>query len=214
MSFASRGVPGASFWERTGLSPVPTATTPTDEELVCGVRQGQEAALTALYDRHAGHVYAVAIRILGDRELAEEVVQDTFLNCWNRVETYQPARGRIGAWLIGVARNRAIDILRSRPNQARRREMATFPDTIQTAAAEATDQVVLRDVVSAALAKLPLEQRQVIELAYYGGLTQAEISQQLGAPLGTIKTRTRTAMERLRSVLHPLFSAESGDGSR
>jgi RNA polymerase sigma-70 factor (ECF subfamily) len=195
------------------FGPTPAATTALDEELLRGVRQGQESALTALYDRYAGYVYAVALRVLGDRHLAEEVLQDTFLNCWNRVETYQPARGRVVAWLIGIARHRAVDVLRSRSNQARRRETATLTETNEIPTPDDTDLFLLRDVLSNALAELPQEQRQVIELAYYGGLTQGEISQQVGAPLGTIKTRTRAAMERLRNALRPALSPESGDGS-
>lgn len=200
--------------ERTAFEPTPEPTTPTDEDLIRQVQRGEEAALTALYDRYAGNVFAVAIRILGDRELAEEVVQDTFLRCWHRVDSYQPARGQVAAWVIGIARHRAIDLLRSRSNQVRRHEAAALLDTVPADPVEVTDLIVLRDALSAALAELPVQQRHVIELAYYGGLTQAEISQQLGAPLGTIKTRTRAAMEKLRVALRPYFAPEIGDGSR
>jgi RNA polymerase sigma-70 factor (ECF subfamily) len=112
-----------------GAAPPPVPTTLTDEELIRRVQGGDAAALTELYDRYAGYVFAIAIRILGDRELAEEVVQDTFLSCWRRADSYQPARGRVASWLIGIARHRAIDSLRSRPSQDRRREAASFSDT-------------------------------------------------------------------------------------
>lgn len=187
---------------------------PSDEELLRRMRRGDEPALMALYDRYAGYVSAVAIRILGDRELAEEVVQDTFLRAWDSADTYQASRGRVAAWLTRISRNRAIDVLRSRSNQARRREATALPDNLPSDTPEVTDLIALRDAMARALTDLPPDQRHVIELAYYGGLTQAEISQQLGAPLGTIKTRTRTAMDRLRVALRPYFAPETGDGRR
>lgn len=177
-----------------------------DEALLRRVRAHDEAALAALYDRHAGLVFTVALRVLGDRALAEEVLQDTFLRCWQGAETYQPGRGHVAGWLLGIARNRAIDALRSRSHQARLREGAPLPGDETGAAPRATgteDAVALREAVGAALAGLPAAQRRVVELAYYGGLTQGEIARQLGEPLGTVKTRTRAAMGRLRDLLRP-----------
>jgi RNA polymerase sigma-70 factor (ECF subfamily) len=182
------------------------ATKPTDDELLRLIGRDDEAALVALYDRYAGYVCAVALRVLGDRELAEEVVQDTFLRCWHGVETYHPGRGRVVGWLVGIARNRAIDALRSRSHQARLREgaeLADRPPSGGTGEPTATDLVLLRAEVAEALAALPVGQRQIIELAYYGGLSQSEIARALGEPLGTVKTRTRAAMDRLRLLLRP-----------
>lgn len=188
--------------------PVPAAS---DEELIRRMRRGDEAALMALYDRYAGYVSAIAIRILSDRQLAEEVVQDTFLRSWDHVDAYESSRGRVIAWLTRIARNRAIDLLRSRSHQARRREAAPLSETVPAAATDVTDVIALHEALTAALAALPPEQRHVIELAYYGGLTQAEISEQLGTPLGTVKTRTRAAMDRLRVALHPFVAPDAGD---
>lgn len=185
--------------------------TPTDEELLQGIKHGNEDALAALYERYAGFVTAVAIRILGDRAIAEEVVQDTFLRCWQRAETFDAERGRVGAWLLSIARNRAIDVLRSRSSQARRRESEFIPDTSPSSAPEMIDAIAMRDVVARALKELSTEQRQVIELAYYGGLTQAEIARELGAPLGTVKTRARTALNKLRGSLRPYFVSSESD---
>jgi RNA polymerase sigma-70 factor, ECF subfamily len=186
---------------------------PADAELLGRIRRGDEAALAALYDRYAGFVLTVALHIVGDRELAEEILQDTFLRCWHGVATYQPARGRVGGWLVGIARHRAIDLLRSRSHQARLREGGVLAEATQGAAPDATDLVLLRAAVTAALADLTAGQRHVVELAYYGGLTQTEIARQLGEPLGTVKTRTRAALDQLRAALRPYFAPQA-DGER
>lgn len=180
--------------------------SPPDSELLERVRTLDEAALATLYDRYAGLVVTVALRVVGDREVAEEILQDTFLRCWNGAETYQPARGHVAGWLMGISRNRAIDVLRSRQHKSRQRERTALPeadDPHQPGNPDETDAVVLRHTVATALATLPLNQRQVIELAYYGGLSQTEIAQRLGEPLGTVKSRTRNAMDRLRVLLGP-----------
>jgi RNA polymerase sigma-70 factor (ECF subfamily) len=162
--------------------------------------------LAALYDRYGGLVFTVALRVLGDRDLAEEVMQDTFLRCWHGVETFRPERGHAAGWLMGIARNRAVDVLRSRQHQARLRERTTLPDGDepgQPVVADAAEAIATGQAVAAALRALPPNQRHVLELAYFGGLTQVEIAQTLGEPLGTVKTRTRTALERLRAALRP-----------
>lgn len=167
---------------------------------------GEESALEVLYARYGSLIFTLALRIVGDHELAREVLQDTFLRCWDGRGAYDPERGRVPGWLMGIARNRAIDLLRSRSHQARLREreplagFATGP-----AQRDATDTIMLRRAVLNALQDLTIGQRQAIELAYYGGQTQAEIARELGEPLGTIKSRTREAMERLRAVLWPLI---------
>ena len=175
----------------------------SDAELLRRMRQGDEAALEALYLRYGGLVFTLAVRIVGDPELAREVLQDTFLRSWDGRATYDPLRGRVAWWLMGIARNRAIDLLRSRPHQARLRERAE-PPPASPAAHDPDDVIGLRRAVTDALAQLSAGQREAIELAYYGGLTQAEIAEQLRQPLGTIKSRTREAMERLRGLLRPL----------
>jgi len=172
------------------------------------MRLGDETALEALYGRYGGLVYTLALRIVGDPELAREVLQDTFLRSWDGRETYEPERGRVPWWLMGIARNRAVDLLRSRSHQARLREQR--PPAPGAHAGEphqpgTTDAVELRHTVIEALDSLSDVQREAIELAYYGGLTQAEIARRLGQPLGTIKSRIREAMERLRTLLEPLI---------
>ena len=182
-----------------------------DPELLGRMRLGDESALEALYARYGGLVYTLAQRIVGDPELAREVVQDTFLRSWDGRDTYDPERGRVPWWLMGIARNRAIVLLRSRSHQARLRERAAPPPEISTThARDPADTVVARRTVLDALRELSDGQRRAIELAYYGGLTQTEIANELGEPLGTIKSRTREAMERLRKVLGPLIQSAGG----
>lgn len=186
-----------------------------DNDLLQRMQAKDEDALAALYDRYGGLVYSLAMRVVGDRELAEEVLQDTFLRCWNGVEQYDGTRGGIPSWLMGIARNRAIDLLRSRQHQARLREQTPLPEPGslgEPGQADASEVIVLRHTVKAALEELPLGQRQVIEMAYYGGLTQAEIARRLGEPLGTVKTRTRGGMEKLRGLLRPIFEWAGDEG--
>ncbi|MEO6458106.1 MAG: sigma-70 family RNA polymerase sigma factor [Chloroflexia bacterium] len=183
-----------------------------DHELLLRMQQSDESALAALYDRYGGLVYSLALRVVGDSELAEEVLQDTFLRCWNGVAQYDASRGAIPSWLMGIARNRAIDLLRSRQHQARLREQNPLPEPDsfgEPRQADASEVIVLRHTVQEALDGLSVVQRQVIEMAYYDGLTQAEIAHRLGQPLGTVKTRTRDGMERLRRLLRPWPSGQA-----
>jgi RNA polymerase sigma-70 factor (ECF subfamily) len=173
------------------------------------MRLGDESALEILYARYSGLVYTLAIRIVGDPELAREVLQDTFLRSWDGRDRYEPGKGRVPWWLMAIARNRAIDLLRSRSHQARLRErQAAGAGLEELAEPDATDAVALRREVLNALQGLPIVQRRAIELAYYGGLTQTEIARELGEPLGTIKSRTREAIDRLRALLWPFIQSQ------
>lgn len=188
------------------VKPGPEERQLADPELLRQMQLGDESALEVLYARYGGLVFTLALRIVGDPELAREVLQDTLLRCWDGKEAYDPGRGRVPGWLMGIARNRAIDLLRSRPHQARLREREPLAGLVsEPAQPGATDSAILRRAVASALQGLPIGQRQAIELAYYGGHTQTEIARELGEPLGTIKSRTREAMERLRAVLWPLI---------
>jgi RNA polymerase sigma-70 factor (ECF subfamily) len=179
------------------------------------MRDGDERALEALYARYGGLVYTLALRIVGDRELAREVLQDTFLRSWDGSETYDPKRGRVAWWLIGVARNRAIDLLRSRSHHARLREQGPIRgEGREPSLPDAQELLLVRRAVGDALRSLSPVQREAVELAYYAGLTQAEIAQELGQPLGTVKSRTREAMDRLRRVLRPLIESDEEGATR
>jgi RNA polymerase sigma-70 factor, ECF subfamily len=185
----------------------------SDSELFQRVRDRDERALAELYDRHAGLVLTVALRVVGDRELAEEVLQDTFLRCWTGAASYEPARGKVLGWLTGIARNRSIDVLRSRQHRTRVRERNSLPEADDSglfSQADETEAVAMREVVTQAMNGLPLVQRQVVELAYYGGMSQTEIAAATGEPLGTVKSRTRMAMEHLRGQLRPQLRPDGG----
>jgi RNA polymerase sigma-70 factor, ECF subfamily len=177
--------------------------TPPDEELIARVCWREESALHMIYDRYHRLVFTIALRIVGDRELAEEVVQDVFQAVWQSASSFQP-NGNVSAWLIGITRHRAIDATRSRRFRSRAREDLFDDERITNAAGAAhndTDMLTLRAVMEAALAELPTTQRQAIELGYYGGLTHTEIAKRLGEPVGTIKSRMRLGLMKLRELL-------------
>jgi RNA polymerase sigma-70 factor, ECF subfamily len=181
---------------------------PPDLDLLRRMREGDERALEVLYKRYGGLIFTLALRIVGDPELAREVLQDTFLRCWDGRETYDAGRGRVAWWLTGITRNRAIDLLRSRPHQGRLREQEILPGEARmsdSGPSEAAEASALRRAVASALESLSTAQRRAIELAYYGGFTQTEIARDLGEPLGTVKSRTREGLERLRVSLRPLI---------
>ena len=184
-------------------SPPAADALPGDAEVLRCSAQGDPDALATLYDRHGGLVFRLALRIVGDRRSAGEVTQDVFQIVWRQAHTFRPTAGSVAAWLIGITRHCALDELRSRRSTARRRELGL--DTAPVAAGGAQPafeaQVVLRTEVRAALAALPVEQRRTIEFAYFGGLTGPEMAAALGLPLGTVKTRLRLALVRLRAVL-------------
>jgi len=177
-------------------------TEVADATLMATMRSGDEAALALLYDRYASPIYALALRITGDRQAAQEVLQDTFLRAWNHATTFDTARGACSAWLFTIARRRALDIFRNRQRQV---EMATggrfvsdgggVPDPSQS---DESNQIVLVETVTQALAQLPRTQRQAIELAYFGGLSQQQIATETNTPLGTVKSRMRAALDTLR----------------
>jgi RNA polymerase sigma-70 factor (ECF subfamily) len=194
-----------------------------DAALVREVAAGSEVALGMLYDRYIDGVYATASRLTADRQLAEEVVQETFLALWNRAETYDPAVGSLAAWLHTIARNRTVDRLRA---AGRRPSLVSFsvvggedePDNAALDRLAATGTIVggagsgpgpeaelasteLREILRDALGSLPDAERTAIVLAYREDLSQTEIAERLGWPLGTVKTRTRRALLRLRGAL-------------
>lgn len=178
----------------------------TDTELLGQIAGGNTEALGEFYDRHAGTLFAVAYRMLNDHKEAEDLVQDVLLQVWEKRAAFDPAQGRPLAWVIALARNKAIDRLRSVQRRARLLEEA---DTdllgYDNATPVSADAVVgageHAEMVRAALVRLPAEQRRSIEMAFYGGLTQSEIAAELNEALGTIKARIRRGMLRLREDL-------------
>jgi RNA polymerase sigma-70 factor (ECF subfamily) len=205
-----------------------------DASLVRRLIEGCQDALAMLYDRHGSTVFSAAMRASGDRWIAAEIVQETFLALWNRAELFDPGRGALPAWLARIARNRAIDRLRAARQRERAASFSSFNrgegeeqsffdwladsgELIGVADPErppdvALDEKETRVSIQNALAALdPLEQ-QVIVLAYDGGLSQSEIAASLGWPIGTVKTRTRRALRHLRDVLEPPEVPMAGHG--
>jgi RNA polymerase sigma-70 factor, ECF subfamily len=206
----------------------------TDEALVRDLVDGSEDALLELYRRHADALFRAAVLRLGDRQLAEEVLQDTYLALWNRAELFDPRQGSLLTWLSAIARNRSVDMFRHgarRPSTVTlsallpdgQSEAASLEDALRWAAGGDSrapvepehwlDGAWLRSEVNRALQDIPEQERQVITLAYYEELSQSEIATRLDWPLGTVKTRTRRALARLRQSLATVVK-EPSDGSR
>ena len=170
---------------------------------------GDERALGELYDRHGRAVYALAQAIVGEAADSEEVVVDAFAQAWRSAAQFDPARGTVTAWLATIARTRALDLVRARGRRARvvtraaQTNDAGFASPLATGDApdRGAELGEARKLVARAMAELPELQRRVIDLAYFGGVTHSEIAAELKEPLGTVKTRLRAAMEKLREAL-------------
>lgn len=176
-----------------------------DEQLVLLLADNDAHALAELAERHARPVYALALRILGDAGWAEEVAQDVLLRLWTKPELYDARRGDLRRWLLSVTHHAAIDGLRGRRGTARARDGG--PEALNGLAhpsedpAESAWRTVRAETVRAALSALPDAQREAVELMYYGGLSQAEVAARTGQPLGTVKTRIRLGLRKLRDAL-------------
>lgn len=178
-----------------------------DEALVGRVVAGEEAALEALYDRYGRRVYSLALTMLHDPGAAEEVTQEVFLSVWRRAASYRKERGRLATWILSIAHHRAVDALRSRRRRTQQDEPMdermerSFADVLTESPDNAAVLQEEGHYVRQALQELPPEQKKVLVLAYYHGLTQGEIAQKLGHPLGTVKTRMRLGIHKLRHGL-------------
>jgi len=177
-----------------------------DVELVSRVARGEKDALEALYAKYATAVYSMAMYMLRQQPLAEEATQDVFLNVWLKASSYRPDRGSPRTWIMGVAHNKVIDVIRARRRVLDATEPADEDTLDQLPSSDmAVETEVERNLdgerVRKALHSLPPEQREAIVLAYFGGLSHSEIAQKLQQPLGTVKTRLRLAMQKLRKAL-------------
>jgi RNA polymerase sigma-70 factor (ECF subfamily) len=190
-----------------------------DAELVDRLGDRDLGAFQTIYERYGDIVYSVSLRVVGDAHIAEDVTQDVFIRLWRRPEQFDLRRGRFITWLLSVARNRSIDERRSQSRRLRREALP--PTTEEEDVLPSNDDrddpalaTVLSDdrrAVRAALAVLPPEQRLAIQLAYFGGLTQAEIAEKLGQPLGTVKTRIRLGMQKMRGALQERWGSDRSD---
>ena len=193
--------------------PDPAVPPFLDGELVARAARGDERAIGQLYDRYGGVLYAVAYRIVGQRADAEEVVLEAFAQAWRDAARFETARGSVAGWLTMIARSRALDLARSRSRRERITASAAAdrPNTspamgeFRPDPAKALDHEERRRQVRQALETLSPPQRQAIELAYFEGLSQSEIAERLQEPLGTVKTRVRLGMQKLRECLRPFY---------
>ncbi|MBZ5727287.1 MAG: sigma-70 family RNA polymerase sigma factor [Acidobacteriia bacterium] len=180
-----------------------------DADLVVRLQRRDAQALAELYDRYGRLAYALILRVVRDAGIAEDLVQETFLRVWNRAQGFDAQKGSIGPWLLAVARNRAIDYLRS--TGGRERNALEFEETDHPALYVDMEKDILTSDkarrVKQAVEKLSPRQREVIELAYFEGLSQTEMAQRMGQPLGTVKTWVRTALQNLRDELGAAVSA-------
>jgi len=175
-----------------------------DEELMQLVQQGDPRAFELLYDRHGGAAFSLAYRMVGDRAAAEDIVQEALLSMWRSRVRYEPARGSVRTWVLGIVHHRAIDGLRRNLVHQRRRASAEGIEEVHEAAERTDVEAARREEarsVRAAMDELPGEQLQVIELAYFGGFTHTQIAEMLEMPVGTVKGRMRLGLEKLRRQL-------------
>ena len=188
------------------VGPAPTSNEErlADEAALGRMAGGDQSALAELYDRNARLVFSLALRILQNRADAEDIVQDVFAQVWAQAGRYDASRGAVAAWMLTMARSRAIDKLRSRSARPEIGAKARIVEDVPDAAVRQDLQLLSAEQVAAlkgALSELPSAQRAALELAYYEGLTHAEIADRLSEPLGTVKTRIRQAVIRLRESL-------------
>ena len=177
-----------------------------DRDLVLRIGTGDQEAFRGLFGRYAPSAKALALRVVRQSNLAEEIVQEAFMALWKNPDGYDQQRGSVKSWLMGTVHHRAVDLVR-REEAHRRRAERSIPEAMETEP-DPAEQVVEevgapeeREAVRAALGALPAEQRQVIELMYFGGRSQSQIAAELGLPLGTVKSRTLLGMRRMRGAL-------------
>jgi RNA polymerase sigma-70 factor (ECF subfamily) len=193
--------------------PDPAVPPSADADLVARAAAGDERAIGQLYDRYGGVLYAVAYRITGQRADAEEAVLEAYAQAWREAARFEAGRGSVAGWLTMIARSRALDLVRARSRRDRITASAAAdrPNTspgmseFRPDPAKALDHDERRRQVQEALATLSPPQRQAIELAYFEGLSQSEIAERLAEPLGTVKTRVRLGMQKLRECLRPFY---------
>jgi RNA polymerase sigma factor (sigma-70 family) len=178
---------------------MPAALTYTETELVTLIKQRQETAFSYLYDKYSGSLYSIILSIVTDKELASDVLQDVFVKIWRQSESYEATKGRLFTWMMNIARNASIDMLRSKgyQNSQQNRELT---ETVYASGGRTTtniDRIGLRKVVHS----LKEEYKVLVELSYFEGYTQDEISKMLNLPLGTVKTRLRSALLQLRELV-------------
>jgi RNA polymerase sigma-70 factor (ECF subfamily) len=182
-------------------------STLDDPALIRLIAHARTEALSALYDRYGRLVFSLALHALGDQALAEEITQDVFFRIWEKAGTYRPEEAKVSTWLTSITRHRAIDVLRQRGvrpaldhTEWSETQLMLVPDGADSPE-EVTERALQQELVRRAVALLPVEQSRMLEMAYFQGLTHSQIATISGEPLGTVKTRIRLAMQKLREIL-------------
>ena len=178
----------------------------SQQQLMARIRRSDPSALAELYDATSAQVFGVVLRIVGDRATAEEITIDVYKQVWTQAGKFDVARGSLWSWLMLIARSRAIDYLRSKRRRSQEREQLLDPafHDVRDSMPDPEEQLLVSDrrqIVLAALEDLGPEKRKALEMAFFLGLTHSEIAEQLGAPLGTVKTQIRSALAKLRATL-------------
>jgi RNA polymerase sigma-70 factor (ECF subfamily) len=184
--------------------------TAVEMELLRRVSHGDQAAFAALYGRYAGVVFSTAFKVLNNQAAAEDVLQDVFIQIWDKAAMYDPLRGKPITWAVTLTRNKSIDRLRSTQRRGRLRDdlehdVQTLERFDDKSAIDSVDAMEMARIVREAVRQLSDDQRESIELAFFSGLTQAEIAEKLGEPLGTVKARIRRGMMKLRDLVEPVL---------
>jgi RNA polymerase sigma-70 factor (ECF subfamily) len=185
------------MYRETGVANMPQPSAEDDSTLLALVQSGNEQAMASLFDRYSKVVYSVALRVLRDPASAEDVLQEVFMQVWRNPDSFTAARGSLGGWLAIVSRNRSIDALR------RKRPSTPVEDVILASPYNLADEAERNSLMERAhtvIVQLPREQRKTLEMAFFDGLTHSEIAEMTGDPLGTVKTRIRSALLTLRKA--------------
>jgi RNA polymerase sigma-70 factor, ECF subfamily len=186
------------MYRDTGVLNIPPSSAEEDSALLARVQRGDEQAMASLLDRYSKVVYSVALRVLRDPAAAEDVLQEIFMQVWRNPEGFRATRGSLGGWLAVVSRNRSIDFLR------RRRPTGSVEDVVLASPCnlgEESERNLMTEKARSLIVTLPQEQRKTLEMAFFDGLTHSEIAEMTGEPLGTVKTRIRSALLVLRKGL-------------
>jgi RNA polymerase sigma-70 factor (ECF subfamily) len=175
--------------------------TYSEAQLVASLQDKDDRAFGYLYDNYAGALYSIVLQIVPDRDMASDVLQEVFLNIWRRIEQYDAAKGRLFTWMMNIARNAAIDLVRSKGYQ-KSQQTRELPETGESGSFGGQMQVNVDNIgLRKMLMNLKEEQRVLLDMAYFRGYTQDEIAKELSIPLGTVKTRMRTGLTQLKSFL-------------
>jgi RNA polymerase sigma-70 factor (ECF subfamily) len=185
------------MYRESGGQNMPQSSPEDDASLLARINTGDERAMSSLYSRYSRVVYSVALRVLNDPSSAEDILQEIFMQIWRNPDSFSAARGSLGGWLAVVSRNRSIDALR------RRRPVTSLDDVVLASGFNLANEAETNSMMERArgvIAKLPSEQRKTLEMAFFDGLTHSEIAEMTGDPLGTVKTRIRSALLTLRKA--------------